>query len=87
MISIEQIKAARTMLGWSAVELARRSGVGTATVKRYELQSGIPSATTKILSAIKQTLESEGIEFTGDPLANPGVTLHVNRRSDHLPQS
>jgi transcriptional regulator with XRE-family HTH domain len=82
MISIEQIKAARTMLGWSAVELARRSGVGEATVKRYELQSGIPAATTKILSSIKQTLESEGIEFTGNPLVNPGVTLHVSQRSE-----
>jgi transcriptional regulator with XRE-family HTH domain len=82
MISIEQIKAARTMLGWSAVELARRSCVGEATVKRYELQSGIPAATTKILSSIKQTLESEGIEFTGNPLVNPGVTLHVSQRSE-----
>ena len=87
MISIEQIKAARTMLGWSAVELARRSGVGAATVKRYELQSGIPAATTKILSSIKQTLESEGIEFIGDPLVNPGVTLHMHRRSDPPSQS
>lgn len=87
MISVEQIKAARTMLGWSAVELARRSGVGAATVKRYELQSGIPAATTKILSSIKETLENEGIEFTGDPLVNPGVTLHVSRRSDSLPQA
>ena len=78
MISVDQIKAARTMLGWSAVELAKRSGVGAATVKRYELQSGIPAATTKVLFSIKVTMESEGIEFTGDPLVNPGVILHLN---------
>jgi hypothetical protein len=28
---------------------------------------------------IKKTLESAGIEFTGDPLVNPGVTLRIKR--------
>ena len=77
MVSIEQIKAARTMLGWSAVELAKRCGIGSTTIKRYELQSGIPVGTTKILSAIQETLEAEGIEFIGDPRVNPGVVLHL----------
>jgi len=31
------------------------------------------------LMMIKQTLESAGIEFTGDPLVNPGVTLRIKR--------
>lgn len=77
MISVAQIKAGRAMLGWSATELALQAGVGQATVKRYELQEGIPQATTKILLAIKSALEKEGIEFTGDPLVNPGVTLRL----------
>ena len=79
MISTEQIKAARAMLGWSATELARRSGVGQATIKRYELQSGIPAATTKVLHSIMRTLENAGIEFTGDPLVNPGVILNLKK--------
>lgn len=66
------------MLGWSATVLAERAGVGPATVKRYELQDGIPQATTKVLTAIKTTLEDAGIEFSGDPLINPGVTLNLN---------
>ena len=65
------------MLNWSAAELAKVSGVGPATIRRYEMQKGIPSANTTVLMMIKQTLESAGIEFTGDPLVNPGVTLHV----------
>ena len=77
MVSIEQIKAARTMLGWSAVELAKRCGIGSTTIKRYELQSGIPVGTTKVLSAIQETLEAEGIEFIGDPKVNPGVMLRL----------
>ena len=77
MISTSQIKAGRSMLNWSAAELARVSGVGPATIRRYEMQKGIPSANTTVLMMIKQTLESAGIEFTGDPLVNPGVTLRL----------
>ena len=29
---------------------------------------------------IMDTLEQAGIEFTGDPLVNPGVTLRVNHK-------
>tara|TARA_B100000780_G_C20779512_1_gene309552 strand:- start:209 stop:412 length:204 start_codon:yes stop_codon:yes gene_type:complete len=67
------------MLNWSAAELAKVSGVGPATIRRYEMQKGIPSANTTVLMMIKKTLESAGIEFTGDPLVNPGVTLHVSK--------
>ena len=79
MISINQIKAARAFLNWSAKDLAERSGVGVATVRRYELQEGIPSANASVLAAIKSCFENAGIEFTGDPLVNPGVTLNIKR--------
>jgi hypothetical protein len=79
MVSSTQIKAARAMLGWSAIELADRCGIGSATIKRYEVQLGIPVANTKTLMIIRATFESVGIEFTGDPLVNPGVTLHLKR--------
>jgi len=80
MVSSSQIKAARAMLGWSAIELANRSGVGSASIKRYEVQDGVPAANTKNLLAIRNALEVAGIEFTGDPLVNPGVTLRVNHK-------
>jgi transcriptional regulator with XRE-family HTH domain len=80
MVSSSQIKAARAMLGWSAIELANRSGVGSASIKRYEVQDGVPVANTKNLLAIRNALEIAGIEFTGDPLVNPGVTLRVNHK-------
>jgi hypothetical protein len=51
--------------------------VGAATVKRYEQQSGIPASNSKVLMALKTTLEAAGIEFTGNPLKNPGVTLNL----------
>ena len=79
MLSSNQIRAARALLGWSGTDLADLSGVGITTLRRYELQRGIPSANTSVLMMIKKTLESAGIEFTGDPLVNPGVTLRITR--------
>lgn len=79
MISSEQIKASRALLGWSAAELAKLSGVGATTLRRYEMVGGVPRANLSVLMKLKSTLELAGIEFTGDPLVNPGVTLHVSK--------
>ena len=79
MITSGQIRAARSMLRWSASELARKSGIGTTTIKRYELSEGIPNANVRPLTAIKNTLEEAGIEFTGEPDKNPGVRLITQR--------
>ena len=82
MISAEQIKAARAFLGWTAADLAKESGVGATTLRRYEMLGGIPAGNTKNLLALKSTLEAAGIEFTGDPLVDPGVVLNLASRSD-----
>ena len=68
------------MLGWSAQSLADASGVGPATIRRYEMQEGIPAGNTRVLALLKTTLERGGVTFTGDPLSNPGVTLDVSKR-------
>ena len=78
MMCSGQIKAARAMLGWSAQSLAAASGVGPATIRRYEMQVGIPSGNTRVLALLKATLEGAGVTFTGDPLVNPGVTLNLD---------
>ena len=82
-ISVEQIKAARAILGMSAADLASISGVGGTTIRRYEMGSGIPNANLQNIMKIKHALESAGIEFTGDPLLNPGVTLHLSKGGDN----
>jgi len=41
LLSICQLKAARAMLGWSAADLAVKSGVGATTLRRYEMSDGI----------------------------------------------
>ncbi len=78
MISICQIKAARVLLDWTASELSEKAGVGVATIRRYETQTGFLKVIFKS-DEIKKLLETQGIEFTGDPVKNPGVILHLSK--------
>ena len=80
MISASQIRAARALLSWNGTVLSEKSGVSLKTLRRYEAQEGIPAANTSVLMSIKKCFEEEGIEFTGDPLKNPGVVLHIEAK-------
>ena len=77
MINASQIRAARAVLGLTGQELADKCEISLKTLRRYESQEGVPVGNTKVLIAIKSFFESVGIEFTGDPLRNPGVILHL----------
>ena len=76
MIISEQIRAARQLLRITADELANLSGVGVATIRRYELMSGVPSGNARSVEAIQQALEKAGVEFIGTPDDRPGVRLN-----------
>lgn len=75
LITSEQIRAGRALIKWSADNLAEASGVGIATIRRFESTSGTPSGQLRILESIKKTLEKAGIEFIGTPDDKPGVRL------------
>ena len=75
MISSAQIRSARALLRWNASDLAVASGVGTATLQRMEVMEGVPSGQVRTLLAIKEALESAGIEFLGTPYDQPGARL------------
>ena len=82
MISSEQVRAARAMLRLSVVTLSEQSGVGVATIKRLEASDGLPSAHIRTVVALRQALESLGIEFLGEPFNNPGVRLLQRRQRE-----
>ena len=75
MIIGEQIRAARAMLKWTADDLAKKSDIGVATIRRLEVMNGIPSGQTRILESIQKTLVQGGVEFIGTPNNQPGVRL------------
>jgi transcriptional regulator with XRE-family HTH domain len=81
VITAAQIRAARAMLGWSAAELASRSGVSKRTMVNIEAGSGVPSTTAGTLYSLKSALEAAGIEFIGTPDDRPGIRIH-NQDSD-----
>ena len=75
MITSEQIRAARQLLKITATELANKSGVGIATIRRFELMAGVPSGNARSIEAIQKALEQAGVEFIGTPDQKPGVRL------------
>ena len=76
MITSEQIRAARQMARVTAKELADLSGVGVATIRRFELMDGVPSGNARSLDLIQKALEALGVEFIGTPDDAPGLRLH-----------
>ena len=75
MITSSQIRAARSLLGWTARDLATKSGIGFSTMIRLEASEGVPSSNVKTLDAVRRSLEESGIEFIGTPEDGPGVRL------------
>lgn len=75
MLTGAQIRIARTALRWSADELGSQSGVGSRTIKRIEMVSGLPSSNVSTLAKLKAALESAGIEFIGTPEDRPGIRI------------
>jgi hypothetical protein len=72
-ISSAQMRAARALLRWSALDLAKASKVGVATIRRAEVLDGEIPVTLANESALRQALEAAGVEFTNGE--HPGVRL------------
>lgn len=70
-----QIRAARALLRWSAEELATRSKLGVATIRRAESQDGPVSMTYANADAIRQAFEAAGVQLIPENGGGPGVRL------------
>ena len=73
-ITIEQIRAARALLGWSQTELAQRAELSLPTVKRVEINSELRVSSEARLR-LRVALESGGVEFIHENGGGPGVRL------------
>ncbi len=73
-LSGAQIRAARALMNWSAVELAQNSSVGVNTIRRAEV-AWETSLTVANDLAIRRALESAGVEFIDENGGGPGVRL------------
>jgi transcriptional regulator with XRE-family HTH domain len=80
-ISSAQLRAARALLRWSALDLAKASKVGVATIRRVEIIEGNIPVTAANEAALRAALESAGVEFIDENGGGPGVRLRNSPKS------
>ena len=79
MVTVEQLRAARGLLGWSQSELAARAGLSLPTVKRLEAGFG-PRVSDEARSRLQRAIEAAGIQFIEENGGGLGVRFRTNRK-------
>ncbi len=74
MITIEQCRAARGLLGWTQQDLADASGLSKTAINNFE--KGHSDIKAESLRAIRMAFESADVEFLGDQ--------GLSKRADHV---
>jgi transcriptional regulator with XRE-family HTH domain len=75
-----QIRAARSLIRWSADDLAERASLSVATIRRAELTDDETSMTAANDLAVRRALETAGVEFIDENGGGPGVRLKKAKR-------
>jgi transcriptional regulator with XRE-family HTH domain len=70
-----QIRAARSLIRWSAEQLAKVTEVGVTTIRRAELTASETKLTRVNDQAIRRALEAAGVAFIDENGGGPGVRL------------
>ena len=70
-----QIRSARSLIRWTADELAAASALSVATIRRAELKESETALTAANDLAIRRALETAGVEFIDENGGGPGVRL------------
>jgi predicted transcriptional regulator len=78
MITAGQIRAARALIGWTQMDLAKASGVSEISIKNIERGATDPRSST--LGALQQAFEKAGVIFLepGD-IRDGGVGVRLKK--------
>ena len=79
MITGQQIRAARELLGWTPYRLAPRAGIGHTLLRQFEAGARVPDEASA--GRLRAALEEAGVIFTAD-----GVKLSQNLRGGRVPE-
>lgn len=73
---VEQCRAARALLNWSAAELADAAGLGSATVRRFESGQAVQAGSVE---SMRRALEAAGLVFveTGETSRRAGFGVRL----------
>jgi transcriptional regulator with XRE-family HTH domain len=74
MTKINQVRAARGLIGWSQTQLAKAAGLSLPTVKRFETDNGVP-VSNEAIGRMMAALEAAGVEFIPENGGGAGVRL------------
>lgn len=80
MITAQQIRAARALLGIDQKQLAELAGVSLPTIQRMEASPGQVRGTVDTLVKLIGALESAGIEIIGEHAPSAGLGRGVRLR-------
>jgi transcriptional regulator with XRE-family HTH domain len=78
MVTPAQCRAARGLLDWSQLDLAREAGIGIVTVRQVEAGATEPRRATLVV--LRQAFEKAGVEFIDENGGGPGVRLRQRQR-------
>jgi hypothetical protein len=79
-LSSFQIRAARALIKWTAADLARHSSVSLRTIRRAELAELHTKMTASNDLAVRNALESAGVEFIDENGGGPGLRLRKRQQ-------
>ncbi|MAM11838.1 MAG: transcriptional regulator [Rhizobiaceae bacterium] len=80
MITSQQLRAARALLGVDQKELAALAGVSLPTIQRMETSGGQVRGVVDSLVRVISALERAGIELIGDNAPSQGMGRGVRLR-------
>lgn len=80
IITANQLRAARALLGIDQRQLAERAGVSLPTIQRMEASDGVVRGVIDTLTKVVEALETEGIELIGDSRPSTGNGRGVRLR-------
>lgn len=80
MITSQQMRAARALLGIDQKRLAELAGVSLPTIQRMETSGGQVRGVVETLVKVVSALEREGIELIGENAPSAGVGRGVRLR-------
>jgi transcriptional regulator with XRE-family HTH domain len=72
MITAEQLRAARALLGVDQRELAKRCGLSLPTIQRMEASEGVVRGNVDSLMKLVDALSAGGIELIGEGATSSG---------------
>jgi transcriptional regulator with XRE-family HTH domain len=79
VVTNEQLRAARALLGWSQTELALKAGLSVPTIKRLEGGFG-PHVSDEARARLQKAIETAGVEFIEENDGGAGVRFRKAKK-------